>query len=175
MRVLTSFFLLCLLLLNLFGFFFIFSFQQNEIQEKVQASFHQSANHHLEILSFSKNDFEKIIWLKEGKEFRLNGKLYDVSRIETSNSTVKLFVEEDSMETKLVDNFVALFTSQNDKPINSSPIKIPLQHFMQEFTCNTLTIILHPSFYFVSLMEKKSSFSSITPIGQSPPPDKFFS
>lgn len=155
-------------MLNLFGFYFAFTIQQSEIQNEMVCKL--KANHH-QVLLLSKTEFEKIVWLDDENEMRFNGKLYDVSRIETSNNTVKLFVEEDSMETKLVDDFVALFTSQNDNPTNSSPIKILLQHFMQEFTCNSSTTIFHPSFSFVALMEKNSLFISFVTIGQSPPPD----
>lgn len=132
-------------------------------------------HHHHQILSLSKVEFEKIVWLDDEKEMRFNGKLYDVSRIETSNTDVKLFVEEDSMETKLVDDFVAMFTSQNDKPSNSSPIKNLLQHFMQEFTFNTPSTISPASLSLISFTEEEFLFSSFITIGQSPPPDKFFS
>jgi len=160
------------LLLNLFGFYFAFTIHQSEIKKEMV---YKSPAKHYQILLLSKTEFEKIVWLDDEKEMRFNGKLYDVSKIETSNTTIKLFVEEDSIETKLVDDFVAMFTTQADKTTNSSPIKILMQHFMQEFTCNTTTTIFHPSFSFVTLMEKNSLFNSFITIGQSPPPDKFLS
>lgn len=172
MRTASSIFFLLVLMVNLFGFYFAFTIQQSEIQNEMVCKL--QAKHH-QILSLSKAEFEKIVWLDDEKEMRFNGKLYDVSRIETSNNTVKLFVEEDEMETKLVDDFVSMFSSQADKTTNSSPIKILLQHFMQEFTCTTSITIFHPSFSFVALIEKNFLFNSFITIGQSPPPDKFFS
>ncbi len=168
MRTASSIFLLSVLLLNLFGFYFAFTSQQSEIQKDMVC---KSKTKHHQVLSLSKTEFEKIVWLDDEKEMRFNGKLYDVSKIETANNTVKLFVEEDSMETQLVDDFVALFTSQNNQPINSSPVKNLLQHFMQEFTCHASTTIFHPYFSFVALMERDSLFNSFVTIGQSPPPD----
>lgn len=172
MRTASSIFLLLVLMLNLFGFYFAFTIQQRELQKEMVCK--SQTNHH-HILTLSKTAFEKIVWLDDEKEMRLNGKLYDVSKIETSNDIVKLFVEEDEMETKLVDDFVSMFSSRADKTPHSSPFKILLQHFMQEFTCTTSTTIFYSSFSFVAFMKKNSLFNSFITIGQSPPPDKFFS
>lgn len=136
---------------------------------------YKSPAKHYQILLLSKTEFEKIVWLDDEKEMRFNGKLYDVSKIETLNTTIKLFVEEDSMETKLVDDFVAMFTTQADKTTNSSPIKILMQHFMQEFTFNTPTTISPASLSMISFTQEEFDFSSFISIGQSPPPDKFLS
>lgn len=168
MRVVSSVFLLSILLLNLFGFYFAFSVQQNEIQKEM---FAHTGNAH--VLSLSKIDFDKIVWSSKNKEMRFNGQLYDVSKIEISNTGVNLYVEEDTVETKLVDDFIAVFASQTDKATGSSPIKILLQHVMQEFTFNAAATLFHPSLSFVSMTEKASSFSSFVSIGQSPPPDGF--
>ncbi len=128
------------------------------------------ANHH-QILLLSKAEFEKIVWLKQHKEFRLDGRLYDVESIEMKNNEVAIHVEEDTQELKLILEFITQFTSETENKNNSSPIKILLQHFMQEFTFNATFEIPLTILSSVIFFEKEFSYVSFILNGQSPPPD----
>lgn len=175
MRTASSLILLTILLFNLFGFYIAFTVEQREIKEEMTALLQDKNEEHLQLLTFTKLEYDNIVWLETGKEFRLNGKMYDVERIETHKGIIRLFVAEDAKEMRLLNGFINLFASQSNNATNSSPVKNLLAHFMQDF-------ILTPSglpFYCV-VISKPFTLQAIPPasyipIGQSPPPDSFWS
>ena len=171
MRKFLSISLFALLLLNLFGFYIAFVIKQGDVQKEMEALTNAPVHTAPAFISFSKNDFANIIWLRDKKEFRFNGKLYDVSRIEILKDEVKLFVIDDLAETKLIDEFVSLFHQQNEKNKTNSPLQFLLEHFLQEFTTGQITVLYHPAVSFTSFFEKDFHFSSFILNQQSPPPD----
>ena len=171
MRTLTSISLLLILLLNLFGFYVAFIVKQDVIQREMSELVKDKKQTAHQVVTLCKHDFENIKWITEGKEFRLKGKLYDVSKIEFLNGVVKLFVEEDSLETNLVEDFISIINSQTEKEQNNSPLKLLLEHFLKEFTVEKTSFIFHSTVSFISVVEKDFLFTSFISNQQSPPPD----
>ena len=122
-------------------------------------------------ITLSQHDFENIVWAREGKEFRLNKKLYDVASIEFANGAVKIFVEEDAAESELVEKFIALFSTSKQNDQTNSPLQILLDHFLKEFTTTSVAVLYHPTFTSNFLFQKEIHFSSFISNRQSPPPD----
>ncbi len=170
MRTTKSLFLFSLILLNLFGFYFAFTLEQMEIQKEMFS--HRGTG---QTLSLSKAEYAKLVWLHNKKEMRFNGKLYDVTSIEITATSVNLLVEEDNYETILIDKFISAFHLSSDKTANSSPVKIRLQHFMQEFIATSSASSYSPSLSISSFLTKECAPTSFVSIGQSPPPDCFWS
>ena len=65
----------------------------------------ESAPSDIEKLFFSVTDFSKIDWIEEDREFELNGKLYDVSKIEQTARGFDIYCVNDSLE----EGFIAMF------------------------------------------------------------------
>lgn len=170
MRIVTSISLLFLLLLNLFGFYGAFFVNQSAIKKGMAEWIDKKEAKH-PVLVLSKQEFEHINWLTEGEEFRLNGKLYDVSKIQFVKDQVKLFVEEDLLETNLIADFISIFNRQTEKEQTNSPIKFLLEHFLQEFTVQKVAFSFQLPCSSITLYEKEFLFSSFIAYQQSPPPD----
>jgi hypothetical protein len=134
MRRLTSVLLTALVLVNLFGFYGIFILKQADIKaDMAEKISHPVSTEHCETLSFDKAVFAKLLFNDNGKEFRYNGRLYDVVNIKSSGNLVKVMVEYDASETALVETFGSLFGQQQDKDQSSSPVKIIISHFQQDY------------------------------------------
>ena len=143
MRKFISISLLLLLLLNLLGFYTAFFVKQEVIQREMSELVKNKKQTALPVVTLSRHDFENIKWIVEGKEFRFKGKLFDISKIEFSNGIVKLFAEEDSLETNLVEDFISIISSQKEKEQSNSPLKVLLEHFVKEFTVERTALIFH--------------------------------
>jgi hypothetical protein len=143
-RTFTSISLVALLLLNLFGFYFAFVVRQSDIRKDVVESISKGKSESLEVFSFSRQEFNAISWLVEGREFEMNGKRYDVVKTEISTNSVELYVENDVRENTLVNDFVSLINTQSEKDQTNSPLKIMLEHFLKEFTQQSKFVMTEP-------------------------------
>jgi hypothetical protein len=170
MRTITSISLLFLLLLNLFGFYTAFLINQTTIKKGMAEWIDKKEAKH-PFLILSKQEFENINWITDGEEFRLHGNLYDVSSIEFVKDQVKLFVEEDLMETNLVAEFISIFNTQTENNQSNFPVKLLLEHFLQEFTMQEVAFNFQLPSTSTTVYEKEFSFSSFIAHQQSPPPD----
>jgi hypothetical protein len=72
-------------------------------------------------------------------------------------------VEYDANETALLDSFGSFFSQQQDKDQNSSPVKIIISHFQQDYIVNHLVI----------LTLNNSLLTGYSPVNQSYPPASF--
>jgi hypothetical protein len=134
MRRLTSVLLTVLVLLNLFGFYALFLLKQADIKEEVAEKIRRTiSTEHCETLSFDKSEFAALIFNDNGSEFNYNGRLYDVVSVKNSGNRILVAVEYDANETALVETFGSLFSLQQDKEGTSSPVKIIISHFQQDY------------------------------------------
>jgi hypothetical protein len=164
MRLLTSLLLTALILVNLFGFYSLFIFRQADIKEEMAEKIsNASSTEHSETLTFDKADFAKLLFNDNGKEFRYNGRLYDVVNIKNSGNQVTVVVEYDANETALLETFGSLFSQQQDRDQSSSPVKTMLGHFQQDYIVNHLVI----------LTLNNSLLTGYSPVNQSYPPASF--
>ena len=90
---------------------------QYELKEEVQAAIHNRlASKELEIISYTDNQ-QQIFWEEEGKEFMINGQMYDVVKTKTVNGNVMLYCINDKKEKELIDNYnlITKHNSSSDK------------------------------------------------------------
>ncbi|HEX7904937.1 MAG TPA: hypothetical protein VF487_13765 [Chitinophagaceae bacterium] len=87
--------------------------QKEAIKEKILG---QLKEEELEIISL--ND-QNIHWEEEGKEFFLNGEMYDVVITKTMDGKVMLYCINDKKEKSLIDNY-NLNTKNNSSPDKKS-------------------------------------------------------
>lgn len=97
------------------GYYFVMRHFQNEQKEAVKEKiFRQIKDEELEIISVNN---QKIYWEEEGKEFFLNGKMYDVVKTKTVNGMVMLYCINDKKEKAYIDNYNSITknNSSSDK------------------------------------------------------------
>ena len=82
MRKPVSLLLVLILFINLFGFYFAFVVKQADIRQEMLGQIKEMPKVDCKYLSFSKADFQQIVWKQTGKELLFNGKMYDVAYIE---------------------------------------------------------------------------------------------
>jgi len=164
MRRIASVLLTALVLINLFGFYTLFLLKQVDIKEEMAEKIsHALSTEHCETLNFDKAEFSELLFNDNGKEFTYNGRLYDVVSIKNSGSRVLVMVEFDANETALVETFGSLFSQQRDKDQSSSPVKIIISHFQQDYIVNHISA--------VSL--NNSLLTGYCPVNQCYPPSSF--
>ena len=133
MQQVKAFLLTGLICVNLFGFYAMFLFKQAEIKAEMGERVSMASGNHSEVLTFSKAEFNQLVFGDNNKELRLNGRLYDVVSIESNGGKISVAVEYDSKETELVETFGNLLSEQQEKDQNSSPLKIIIRHFQQDY------------------------------------------
>jgi hypothetical protein len=94
--------ILLVLLTGVGGYFVFFKAEQFalrcEMKERIKSSLPESQLQHF---AFSKQKTSSLDWERRGKEFRLNGKMYDVVRTEAKGDTIHFYCLRDDKETKL--------------------------------------------------------------------------
>jgi hypothetical protein len=133
MRQVKAFLLTVLICVNLFGFYAMFLFKQAEIKTEMSERVSMLFGNQSEVLTFSKAEFNQLVFSDNNKELRLYDRLYDIVSIESNGSQVSVTVEYDSKETELVETFGNLLSGQQDKDQNSSPLKTIISHFQQDY------------------------------------------
>ena len=81
-------------------------------------------------LSFSHEAFANLKWEEKNKEFRLQGKMYDVSSIKIEDDKVLVYCMFDKSESSLRHKLSNLFT---DKPGNKNPLRLWVQILTQNY------------------------------------------
>lgn len=128
----------------------------------------------LTVFTFSGDEFTELEWTEQGREFRLNGKMYDISSIKKVNDDYVVSCKHDAVES-----FVAnLFTFQKENAMakdfpkrknvrkNLSPQHAP--HHLQQ---NVEASIIVRWICFEPILRTSSEFYEV----ESPPPDLFAS
>jgi len=105
-------------------FFSTLSHIRTEMKEKVQE------DSHVQCLIFSQETYSQLKWEEKNREFRLKGKMYDVSAIKTQGDKVLVYCMFDKYETRLRDQLINLFS---DKPGNKSPFRLWVQILAQNY------------------------------------------
>ncbi|HTM67626.1 MAG TPA: hypothetical protein VL093_14970 [Flavipsychrobacter sp.] len=105
--------ILLVLLTGLGGYFVVFKVEQfalrREMKERIKSSLPESQLQHF---AFSKQKTSTLDWERKGKEFRLDGDMYDIVRAETEGDTVHFYCLRDDKETKLFAGLDQLMKAQ---------------------------------------------------------------
>lgn len=82
--------------------YFVFKYRQNAIRKEIKAEIKNGVNEK-ELFTFTVTDIYlgNAVWIKPGKEFKLNGTLYDIVRKEYKNGITYYKCINDKQETKL--------------------------------------------------------------------------
>lgn len=125
-----------------------------------------------------KKSYEHLFWIKKGKEFYHENKIYDVLDTKYNGDTIELHIVEDKQESKLAKYWDLFHTPPHQKHENKG-IKFD---FFQKFICPQSPLLISPYMllstdkglvYSVPIQKPNLYVSRIGAI-LSPPP-KFFS
>jgi hypothetical protein len=107
-----------LLFFSQIGYYFLYMFQQYQVKESVkQELMSKLPESSLEIIDADacKDDIE---WEEEGREFYLQGQMYDVAFIKVTDGKKLIYCLNDSKEKALLESFANAIKSGNEQ--NSS-------------------------------------------------------
>jgi hypothetical protein len=108
-----------LLLLVQFGAYIVYLSQAYALKEKVKAQIKSGIPaYNLTTVAYEPNK-SKIQWEEAGKEFYLDGKLYDIVEIKTVNGKTFFYTLPDTKEDELVKRYL---TGQDKNPNNNKQI-----------------------------------------------------
>ena len=158
--------LLLILFTSQVGYYFIYTTHQHIIKEQIEkqllANIPESS---LEIIN-AEQFADKIEWEEKGKEFSLDGILYDVVRIKKTDGKTLLYCINDKKEKQLLDNLAKAVNKNNDNKQGRNNIKsllLDLVCMSEEAESKTFSVPSTYSSFNVTLI---SSFEEIN----SPPP-----
>jgi hypothetical protein len=159
--------ILAILVVNAAGFYIYFVIQLNQIRSEMIHTLKFLPDDQLTILKLAKEEYEDS--RVDEHEVKVNGKMYDIARIEVKGDTLIIAAMHDEKE----DNLMALLGEIISKPLKSDqPVPSAVIQFI------TLSFILpYDIFNFENSCQQKDfhshySFSEITflPAFLTPPP-----
>lgn len=171
-------FLVVLFVYNSFGYLLLYFPVQNIIKHVVQKAIHEKKINpdDLSILTFSIKDLEKnkydFIWKKPGKEFRFNGKMYDIEDKVISGDTISYTVYYDHKENILEELFSLQHQdNKKDKATNASQ-RVLLVGFYYEEVNNINSKIERYTSTNIPLKKNEADFLNHISDIPTPPPRK---
>jgi len=147
-----------------------FFYQLNQIKLSVNRELKSGEPENLLSFRFTQAEYDGLNWLEKGKEFRLNGKMYDIASIQKTKNSVTVFCSYDTKETRVRQVFANLLSGSSTKglPLRQL-VKIIGQKYLQKNF--NLEFFRSPQLWVF----KPYTFSVITfsPDLPKPPPDFF--
>jgi hypothetical protein len=135
---------LLMLFVSQIGYYFIYLFQQHEIKEAVKEQLLKTIPDELLVAINADANKDIIEWEEEGREFSMNGDMYDVARTKTVNGATILYCMSDTKEDQLLDDLAKSVRSANDNTANGKDtrhtVKFQLVDFVAPIT-EKITII----------------------------------
>jgi hypothetical protein len=145
LKKLITILFLTILFFSQVGYYFIYRFQQHLLKEEMEAQlFANIPENDLEVFDLDENK-SSINWEEEGKEFSLNGELYDVAKIKKVNGKILLYCLNDKKEKQLLQHFTKAVKNDSN---NSKSGKHSIKFQFSDFTvtsiekANNLSILL---------------------------------
>lgn len=101
MRKIIFFSFIGIVAVNAISFYAAYRLTQVEIQKGVEetATINEAKPESGSLFQMARKDFDSLSWTRRGKEFKFNGRVFDVSRIIICDSSVQLFVDENKNAT----------------------------------------------------------------------------
>lgn len=105
--------LLLILLFNISGHFATFKIAQRSIKKELKRKIkNRVPETELAVFTFSTSDLNKLEWEEKGKEFWLNGNLYDIVKKQETADSISFHCINDRQEKELFANLEELVNRQ---------------------------------------------------------------
>ena len=99
--------LLLLFLFNLGGSYVVFIILQHRISLEIKAMIRNGMeDEELTVIVVASGSESDVSWIKPGKEFTLNGEMFDVVKSKTENGRILYYCINDRTEKKLITDFI---------------------------------------------------------------------
>jgi mRNA-degrading endonuclease RelE of RelBE toxin-antitoxin system len=138
------------LFINSAGFYVYYVLQLQKIHAEMREQLKYLPKDQLEVLHLSYREF--LDARVDDHEVKVNGKMYDIARVEKSGDRITVYCVHDELE----DNFLALFAELVSKPIEESSIPIAVVEFIDlnfvfegsGITFNNSFVKITPGFFY---------------------------
>jgi hypothetical protein len=164
--------LIAILFANVFGYLISFTVQRNKIKEEVKQLIKAEKLKHTQQFAFTEQEYRALQTVENGKEFILNGGLYDVVKKERKDSKIILTAYYDHAETGLIGKFLSYFndTSQTDAGKHIVPVFCLLEFVFQTIQSQRFDTVVS-----YGLTSYSSNLLTLSLASATPPPDSLFS
>ncbi len=146
-----------------------FFFQLNQIKSSVNRELKNDEQENLLSFRFTQTEYNELNWLEKGKEFRMNGKMYDIASIQKTQNFITVFCAYDTQETRVRQVFANLLSGASSK---SLPLRQLVKIIGQKYFSSALTGIFENT-AIKKIKFKPYLYSLITGLikPESPPPE----
>ena len=166
MKKLFSIGLVSLFLLHFAGVYTYFGVRLMAIRQEMRLLLKVTPDEKLELIQLTKSEYQK--YLHEEDELELNGKMYDIARVEVKEGIYFVYALHDGAEDNLLGflNEVLKRSSSDKKPVPSQLVSfmawvyLPVQN---EFRFSAESVSIGTTLY----LDLYAAFSSVV---ESPPP-----
>lgn len=170
------FFLVVLFVYNSFGYLFLYFPVKSIIKQMVQESIKEKKidREELSVLVFGLSDLVEnkysFTWIKPDKEFRYNGKMYDVENKEVKGDSIYYSCYYDHKENILEEIFTLQFNDHKKDKTHSSLQRIVLMGLFSEEINNINTKLDHPKITSIPLQKTEAGLLTNVIDVPTPPP-----
>jgi hypothetical protein len=158
-----------ILFANVFGYFISFSVQRYKIKAEVKQLLKKQRMKQTQVFAFTKEEYQSLKKFENGKEFLLNGGMYDVVKKELHGGKVILTAYYDHAETGLIDKLVSYFNEDTTSKGNHTLPLFSLLEFVfypTEWMCYNHTVL-------ITVVPDSCGLLALSLDSDSPPPDGF--
>jgi len=125
--------ILFILFFSQVGYRLVFVIQQHQLKEEAEEKFLATINdEEFELIDLNAN-YQDIKWEEEGKEFLLNGQLYDVAKKETKNGKTILYCLNDKKEEQLLNDMAKQVKSDANNSSGNKDGKHTIKFQLSDF------------------------------------------
>jgi hypothetical protein len=158
--------LLFILFMSQVGYYFVYTIHQHILKEDIEKELLSHLPDSSLELIIAEDVSDKLEWQERGKEFSLNGEMYDVARMEQKDGKNHLYCINDKKEKQLLDNLVKAVTKDHDSKKPRNNVKPVLTDLFMATILETPKIVSGSFAYELLDVSIISSFKEI----KSPPP-----
>lgn len=111
MKKIVAILFLAIIFINQVGYYFLHNVQQYQLKQDIKrAMLSAIPESDLELIT----ETDQVVWEEKGKEFHLNGEMYDVVKTKTLNGKTVYYCINDKKEKRLLDRLVKLVKANDD-------------------------------------------------------------
>lgn len=168
MKTLSAVFFTLILFANLFGYYISFQLHRTKLKAEVLRELKALKKKNVQQFVFTLAEYNKLTKEDNGREFILNGGIYDVVHKQITDSKVILYAYYDHKETGLLDKFASYF---NDDTLPESEKQIVSSFSLSDFVFNSILHLHHDIVCSCMFPVVTSTLLSPTIAKSVPPPD----
>lgn len=168
MKLITAVFFFATLLTATFGACVSFAVQRHKVRLEVRKAIKEEKKKSTTLFEFTTQEFASIQLFDGGKEFKLQGKMYDIVKLERQGNRVLVYAFFDHQETSLLDKFIRFFDDQDS---GSKQQNRTVNFFMPEYVNEPFVCEIYLNFNGFRIRPTACALQHVALSMQSPPPD----